>query len=100
MARLRFSARSRADLEEIWERIALDSPRNAEVVHDRLCRKLDQLLVQPLSGHRRDEIKRGLRSVTSDGFVILYRYRAGEVSISRIVHHSRDLPAIDFEEAP
>ena len=100
MSRLRFSARSRADLDEIWERISLDSPRNAEAVHAWLCRKFDQLLSQPLSGHPREDLKPGLRTVTSDGYMIFYRYHDPEVGISRVVHHSRDLTNIEFDEQP
>jgi plasmid stabilization system protein ParE len=99
MARLRFSAAGRADLDEIWERIAITSPRNADAVHERLCRKFEQLLAQPLSGHPRAEVKRGLRSVSSDGFAVFYRYRDGEVGISRVIHHSRDLSNINFAES-
>ena len=36
---LRFSARSRGDLAEIWERIAVDNSRTADAVHERLYRK-------------------------------------------------------------
>jgi len=67
-------------------------------VHERLCQKFDQLIAQPLSGHRRDDVKRGLRSVSSDGFVIFYYYRAGVVGIVRVVHHSRDVTKIRLEE--
>jgi plasmid stabilization system protein ParE len=98
MPRLRFSARSRADLDEIWDRIAADSPRNAEAVHDRLLGKFEQLLAHPLSGHRRSDAKRGLRAVSSDGYQVFYRYRAGTIGISRIVHHSRDLSVLEFPE--
>lgn len=98
MPRLRFSERSRADLENIHDWIALDSPRNAELVHERLCQKFEQLLQQPRSGHRRDELKYGLRCVNSDGFGIFYHYRRGVVGISRIIHHSRNLTANDFDE--
>jgi plasmid stabilization system protein ParE len=102
MARLRFSARSHVDLDlnEIWDGIAIDSPRNADAVHEHLFLKFEQLLRQPLSGHRRDEVKRGLRSLGSDGFAIFYRYRGGEVHISRIVHQSRNLTALEFDEIP
>lgn len=95
---LRFSASSRADLAEIWERIAADSPRTANAVHERLHLKCAQLMTQPLAGHRRDDVKRGLRSLSSDGYVIFYRYVADEVRVSRVVHHSRHLPALSFDE--
>lgn len=95
---LRFSARSRTDLEEIWERIAAGGPRAADAVHERLFRKCELLLTQPLAGHRRDDVKRGLRSLSSDGYVIFYRCVADEVRVCRVLHHSRHFPALSFEE--
>lgn len=100
MARLKFSARSLADLDEIWERIALDSVCNADSVHDRIFQKFDLLLGQPRAGHPRNDLKPGLRAMNSDGYMIFYHVRGSDVGISRIVHHSRDLSSIDFTEAP
>lgn len=97
MPRLRFSARSRVDLAEIWERIADESPQNADAVHERLFERCEQLITQPLAGHRRDEVKPGLRCLNSDGYAIFYRVAKNDVGISRIIHHSRHLPDIDFE---
>ena len=100
MARLRFSACSRSDLEGIWERIAADSVRNADAVHERLYGRCLLLRSHPRCGHRRDEVKLGLRSLSSDGYAIFHRCVGMTVHISRIIHHSRDLTAIDFDEQP
>ncbi len=98
MARLQFSARSRADLAEIWDRIADDSHRNADDAHERLYGRCLQLIDQPLIGHRRDEVKTGLRCINSDGYSIFYRLTGTTVRISRIVHHARHLGCISFDE--
>lgn len=100
MARLRFSAHSRADLEEIWERIAADSVRTADAVHERLYGKCLLLRGNPRCGHRREDVKPGLRSLSSDGYAIFHRCVGNTVKISRIIHHSRDLAAIEFDDLP
>ena len=98
MPRLQFSARIRADLAEIWDRIADDSHRNADDVHERLYERCLQLIDQSLMGHRRDEVKTGLRCINSDGYSIFYRLTGTTVRISRIVHHARHLGLISFLE--
>ena len=98
MPRLQFSARSRADLAEIWDRIADDSHRNADDVHERLYERCLQLIDQSLMGHRRDEVKTGLRCINSDSYSIFYRLAGTTVRISRIVHHARHFGLISFLE--
>jgi plasmid stabilization system protein ParE len=49
-------------------------------------------------GHRRDDVRRGVRCLNSDGYMILYRYTAATVRIDRVVHHCRHLPAITFDD--
>lgn len=97
MPRLRYSLRSRADLEAIWDFIAVDSPRQASAVLAHLHQKIERLRTQPLSGHRHLELQSDVRCLNRDGYLILYRYTAGLVRIDRIVHHSRDLPGLSFD---
>ncbi len=94
MARLRYSERSRDDLVAIWQFIATDSLRNADAVLLRIHDKCEVLRNQPLVGHRRDDLRRGLRCLNSDGYMIFYRATPGVVRIDRIIHHSRYLPAL------
>lgn len=96
MLRLRYSRRSRADLESIWDYLAADSFRNAEAIFERLQVKCETLRTPPLMGHRRDDLRRGARCVNSDGYMVFYRSTSVLVLIDRIVHHSRNLPAIEF----
>lgn len=100
MLGLRYSKRSRADLEAIWDFIAFGSPRNAEAVLDRIHEKIERLRAEPLMGHRRDDIRVGARCVNSDGYMIFYRSTAELVRIDRILHHSRNLTAVEFDEIP
>ena len=98
MPRLRYSHRSRTDLENIWGFIAVDSPRQASEVLSRFHAKIEHLRRHPLTGHRHRELQAHLRCLNSDGNLILYRYSAGIVCIDRIVHHSMDLPSLSLED--
>lgn len=101
MPKLHFSARSRRDLAEIWDYIATDSVRQADAVHERIYLRCEKLIDQPRIGHPRDDVARGLRCLNTDGYMILYRIKPTFVAITRIVHHSRNLAALDeFEPSP
>ena len=100
MLKLLFSARSRQDLIEIWDYIAADSVRQAEAVHERIYQCCEKLIDQPRIGHRRDDVKRGLRCLNTDGYVIFYRISPHHVGISRIVHHSRKHSTLTLDESP
>lgn len=98
MPRLQFSDRSRADLAEIWDHLADRSSRPADAVHERIYERCLRLINQPNIGHRRDEVKRGLRCINSDGYPIFDRVSGTTVRISRIVHHARHLGRISFDK--
>lgn len=100
MLRLRYSAHSKIDLARIWDYISDDSPRNAAAVLDRIFERCELLREQPRMGHRRDDLHRGTRCVTSDGYMILYRYFPGLVRIDRVVHHSRQLDHLFSDDPP
>lgn len=98
MPRLSYSQRSQADLAEIWDYIAEDSPRHADAVLLRLYNRIEQLRTQPLSGHRRPDLRPHIRCLTSDGYIVIYRATKTDVRIDRIVHHSRNLSRLEFPE--
>ena len=100
MPRLFFSARSRQDLADIWDYIASDSLRYADAVHERIYLRCEKLIDQPGIGHRRDDVSPGLRCRNTDGYVIFYRVKPTHVGISRIIHHSRNLPALASDDFP
>jgi toxin ParE1/3/4 len=53
-----------ADVDEIWDYIAEDSPLQSDAWVDRLDAKLRVLATQPVSGRAREELAPGLRSRT------------------------------------
>lgn len=100
MPRLLFSARSQRDLADIWDYIASDSARNADTVHARIYQRCEKLIDQPLIGHQRNDVSNGLRCLTTDGYAIFYRVKPTHVGISRIIHHSRNLPSSAGDDFP
>lgn len=50
------------------------------------------LVLNPYSGKKRDEIKQGLYSFPKDNHVIFYRILDKQIRIVRILHGSKDLP--------
>ena len=94
MPRLRFTKRSRADLDEILDRIADDSPRAAQGTIDRIVERARILRDQPLSGHPRDDLFPGIRSVRSGKYLILHELKGDVVVIAHVLHHARNLPVI------
>ncbi len=98
MSRLLFSARSRTDLAELLAYISAESPANAEAVYERIYARCEKLIDQPKFGHPRNDVKRGLRCLTTDGYIIFYRLTQDEVHISRVIHHSHRLDHLSFDE--
>jgi plasmid stabilization system protein ParE len=97
MLRLHYSQRSRADLDEIWDFVSHSSPRNAEAVLVRIHAKIDLLRTHPRAGHRRDDVRLGIRCAKSDGYLIFHRVTGGTLRVDRIVHHSRHLGRLQFD---
>lgn len=91
MAAVFFMRQAREDLIDIWLRIGADDPGAAGRVLDRLELAAMKLPENPRMGPARDDIRRGLRYLVSDPFLILYRVVEGGVEIVRVVHGRRDL---------
>lgn len=94
MPRVRFTKRSRADLNEIFDHIADGSPRAAQSMIDRIIERSRQLRDQPLSGHPREDLAPGLRSLRCGSYLILHELVGDSVLISHVVHHARNLSSI------
>lgn len=55
------------------------------------------LLMQPKKGRARDELATGLRSwPTSTPYLLFYFADADGISIARVLHHARDVPAVSY----
>ena len=98
---LRFTFRSGADLNDIWESIAM--PRNiygatnsenlsaAEKFADRFEQLCNLLPGHPEIGLDRDDLHAGVRSVRFLRYVMFYRSRGNVVEVLRILRASLDV---------
>ena len=82
-----------ADLVEIWEYIASDSPGHADGFADRIDSCIQALAQQPRKGRGRAELGAGLRSFTVGRYVIFYEAVPNGVDVVRVIHGSRDIEA-------
>lgn len=95
MTSVQISAEAEADLDAIWDYIALDSPIDADRFLERLVATLTTTLsTLPLAGRARDEFEEGLRSFPVESYIAFYRVHDGQVQIVRIIHGARDLGAV------
>ena len=89
--------RALADLIEIWEYIADDSPSNATRFLELIEDKLDGLARQPAMGRARDELSDHLRSFPIGRYVAYYLPVADGIDLVRMLHGSRDVSDLDFQ---
>jgi toxin ParE1/3/4 len=88
---------AKADLKDIWRYIYTES--GSEKTANRLLDKLGQTIASfqmtPNMGRSRsDDMGGDLRSFPCGNYVIFYRIDKGVVRVIRILHGSRDIPAI------
>lgn len=98
MTALEISRDAARDLQEIGDFIAEDNVDAAIEFIARLRARCTELSVFPGLGRKRDEIKRGYRSIGEGDYVVFYRLRKGDVvEIMRFIHAKRDLSKIKFK---
>jgi toxin ParE1/3/4 len=92
---LQFSPQAALDLADIEAYHAQRSPANAARIIDAIEQACNLLGRFPGLGRARDDLQPGLRSYPSGQYVIFFRVQpGGSVEIVRILHGSRDFPAI------
>ena len=95
MAKIRHSASAEQDLLEAWLYVAEDSLNAADRLLDQIDTETRTLLLQPNIGRVRDELAAGLRSwPTSTPYILFYFSDDDGITIARVLHHARDVPAI------
>lgn len=95
VGRVRHSASAENDLLETWLYIAEDSIESADRLLDQIDTETRTLLMQPKMGRTRGELAAGLRSwPTSTPYILFYFADADGITIARVLHHARDVPAI------
>jgi toxin ParE1/3/4 len=83
-----------ADLEDIWNYIAADNSVAAERVLRRINEAEMRLLEHPRIGQERPDLRPGLRHWPVGNYLIIYRIDPGAITVVRVLHGSRDLPAL------
>jgi len=95
VGKVRHSASAESDLLEAWLYIAEESMASADRLLDQIDAETRTLLQQPKMGRTRDELAAGLRSwPTSTPYLLFYFVDADGITIARVLHHARDVPAI------
>ena len=95
MARLTIAGSARADLREIRDHIAKDNPQAARRLIERFRATARKLAQRPGMGRsRQEDLRPGLFSFPVGRYVLFYQMQPGGIVLVRVVHGSRDLPAI------
>ncbi len=94
MARIVRSPLAAEDLIEIWAWIAVDDPSAADRMLDLIEAKLRLLAANPALGPARPDIAPELRLFPIRRYVVLYRALPDGIEVVRVVHGTRDLPAL------
>jgi len=87
------SEEAEADLEDIWDFIAEDSPSNADRFIGEIYRKCLNIAALDGIGRPRNELADGLFSLPHKKYMIFFLRNDECVSIVRILRASRDLEA-------
>lgn len=93
---IRQTAQARADLVDIWLRIAARDEATANRVLDDIALRVTQLAAYPELGKARPEIAHDARALVSERWLILYRITPGAVEVVRVVDGARDLLRLEF----
>lgn len=81
-----------ADLADIWEYIAQNSPVNADRLIDRIFQTCQESLASsPHLGRPREELSPGLRSLVLGDYIICYRPIDSGVEVVPVLHGRRDI---------
>ncbi|EFH13747.1 type II toxin-antitoxin system RelE/ParE family toxin [Teichococcus cervicalis] len=95
---LRQTARARADLIEIWTRLAEQNPDAADRLLDRIAARLEILKDFPHAGTALPALAPEARMLVEAPYLILYRADEEGVLLVRVLHGKREIGAALFAE--
>lgn len=96
MTQYRLSRRAVADLEGIWDYLAI-ARRNADAAFNQLeslYSRFSLLAESQFLGEQRDALRPGLRIFSVDQFVIFYYVIPDGIEVAGVVHGSRDIEGL------
>ena len=96
MARILYSTSAENDLLETWPYVAEHGVTTADHMLDQIEAAAIRLLGQPLMGRERGELVPGIRTwPTSTPYILFYFPHEQGIVVARVLHHARDIQAID-----
>ena len=96
MAKVFYSASAESDLLEAWLYVAEGSVIAADRMLDQIEAEVIRLLDHPQMGRERRELSPGVRSwPTSTPYTLFYFPDERGIIVARVLHHGRDIQAID-----
>lgn len=99
MARLVYSARARADMEDIWLTLAKGGGALlADHILDRIALRAAMLKQHPHLGPARPEIADNARSLRVERWLVLYRADSDVVRVMRVIDGARHLRRIGLDK--
>ena len=93
----RLTKRARADVLNLWCRIAEDSEQAADRLVISVTHHFRLLGEMPHVGRQRDEIRPGYRSFPTGEYLILYRAAMPGAQIMHVVHGRMDFQSYPFD---
>jgi len=96
MSRFTLDTDVRADLDAIWDYIAIENhnPVAASRQIEVLCDKFSLLAAQPLLGEAREDLGKNVRMFVVRPYVILYRPTSRGIEVAQVVHSAQDIYAV------
>ncbi len=96
MSRFSLDTDVRADLDAIWDYIAIENqnPVAASNQIEVLCDKFSLLATQPFLGEARDDLGKNIRMFVVRPYVILYRQKGRGIEVAQVVHSAQDIHAV------
>jgi toxin ParE1/3/4 len=88
---IRYTARARRDLIDIWLEISAVNPAAANELYNRLEARVEILRRFPQSGPARTDIAPDARALIELPYLILYRIIPDGVQIVRVLHGARNI---------
>ncbi len=96
MSRFTLDTDVRADLDAIWDHIAIENQNpvaasnQIEVLYD----KFSLLATQPFLGEAREDLGEKIRMFVVRPYVILYRPGSRGIEVAQVVHSAQDIYAV------
>jgi toxin ParE1/3/4 len=95
---LRYTARARRDLIDIWLEVSEVNPAAADDLYNRLEARVEILRRFPQSGPARPDIAPAARALIELPYLILYRIIPEGVQIVRVLHGARNIDKALFTQ--